>query len=124
MRPMLVVVGDVVADEAFDLSAVPDDGAVEKLSPDRADPALGNVFAAGVRTGVRRIFKPSVGKISSKESMNWLPRSRTSARVPARWSPWRRNRLRAAWVVQAPVGFAVTLAKNTCRVSTWMKNST
>jgi len=29
VRPMLVVVGDVVADDAFDLSAVPDEAAVE-----------------------------------------------------------------------------------------------
>ena len=41
MRPMLVVVLDVVADEAFELAAVPDDGAVEKLSSDRSDPSLG-----------------------------------------------------------------------------------
>ncbi|MGB5755816.1 MAG: hypothetical protein WBM50_02780, partial [Acidimicrobiales bacterium] len=32
---------DVVADESFELAAVPDDGAVEKLSSDRVDPALG-----------------------------------------------------------------------------------
>ena len=32
MRPMLVVVFDVVADEAFELAAVPDDGAVENKS--------------------------------------------------------------------------------------------
>ena len=38
---MLVVVFDVVADEALELAAVPDDAAVEKLAPDRADPALG-----------------------------------------------------------------------------------
>jgi hypothetical protein len=35
---------DVVADEPFELSAVPDDGAVEKLSADRTDPASANVF--------------------------------------------------------------------------------
>ena len=34
------------------------------------------------------------------------------------------NRLRAAWVVQGPVGLAVTPAKKTWRVGTWMKNST
>ncbi len=38
---MLVVVSDVVADEAFELAAVPDDGAVEDFSADRSDPAFG-----------------------------------------------------------------------------------
>jgi hypothetical protein len=87
--PVLVVVADVVDDEAlFELSLVPDDGAVEEFSAD------------------------------------WLPRCRTSARASVGWPSWRRNRLRAAWVVQAPVGFAVTPPKNTCRVGTSMKNGT
>ncbi len=38
---MLVVVLDVVADQPFELSVVPDDGPVEELSADRSDPALG-----------------------------------------------------------------------------------
>ena len=36
-----VVVVDVVDDEALDLLLVPDDGAVEEFSSDRADPAFG-----------------------------------------------------------------------------------
>ena len=38
---MLVVVGDVVADESFELAVIPDDCAVEELSADRSDPAFG-----------------------------------------------------------------------------------
>ena len=37
MRPVLVVVPDVVDDEAFELAAVPDDGVIEEFSTDRAD---------------------------------------------------------------------------------------
>ena len=37
---LLVVVRDVVDDEAFELTAVPDDDAVEELASDRSDPAL------------------------------------------------------------------------------------
>jgi len=55
------------------------------------------VLTTGVRTGVLRILNPSVRKISSKASMNWLPRSRTRARAVLSRSPWWRNRLRAAW---------------------------
>ena len=40
MGPVLVVVSDVVDDETFELSLVPDDGAVEQLAPDRSDPTL------------------------------------------------------------------------------------
>lgn len=45
-------------------------------------------LATVVRIAVLRISKPSVRKISSKDLMNWLPRSRTSAREPYSWSPW------------------------------------
>jgi hypothetical protein len=40
MGPVLVVVLDVADDEPFELSLIPDDGAVEQLSADRSDPAL------------------------------------------------------------------------------------
>ena len=40
VRPVLVVVPDEVDDEALELAAVPDDGAVEEFSSDRADPAF------------------------------------------------------------------------------------
>ncbi len=38
--PMAVVVGDVVDDEAFELTVVPDDGAVEQLTSQGADPSF------------------------------------------------------------------------------------
>ena len=99
---------------------------VRSRSSRRIDPIQrsAKVLATGVRMGVRRIFKPSALTTSSKASMNWLPRSRTKARALSSWSACRRNRLRATWVLQTPVGFAVALAKNTWRVSMWMKNST
>ncbi len=68
-----VVVVDVVDDESFELVLVPDDGAVEELAAQGPDPAFGEALATGVRTGVLRILRPSVRKISSKVSMNWLP---------------------------------------------------
>ena len=37
---MLVVVGDVVDDEAFELFLVPDDGPVEEFTADRANPSF------------------------------------------------------------------------------------
>ena len=74
--PVLVVVGDVVDDEPFELAVVPDDGAVEELSSDRSDPTFIEGVGDRCTDGrVRRILKPSVLKTSSKASMNWLPRS-------------------------------------------------
>ena len=48
---MPVVVVDVVDDEALELSAVPDDGAVEEFSAHGADPAFGE------RVGYRRSYR-------------------------------------------------------------------
>ena len=41
MRPVLVVMVDVVDNEALELLAVPADGPVEEFASKRADPALG-----------------------------------------------------------------------------------
>ena len=41
MGPVLVVVADVIGDESFELSLVPDDRPVEELSSQGSDPALG-----------------------------------------------------------------------------------
>ena len=38
--PVFVVMGDVVAGEAFELSPVPDEGPIEELAPQRPDPTL------------------------------------------------------------------------------------
>ncbi len=66
---------------------------------------------------------PSVRNTSSKERVNWLPRSRTSAFELASLWPWTRNRLRAAWTVQAAVGLVVMPPRVTSRVVTSMKNN-
>ena len=48
VRPVSVVMVDVVGDEAFELLLVPDDGAVEHLAAQRPNPAFGE------RVGDRR----------------------------------------------------------------------
>ena len=65
----------------------------------------------------------SVLKISSKASMNWLARSRTSAWASASWWPFWINRFRAAWLAQAPLGWSVIPAKYTVRLGMSMHNS-
>ena len=78
---------DVVDDKPLELPLAPDDGAVEELASKGADPAFGERVCQGVRTGVLRTLQPSVLKISSKASMNWLPRSRSSAWASVSWWP-------------------------------------
>ena len=40
MGPVSVVVGDVISDEAFELTSVPDDRPVQQLTTKRTGPAL------------------------------------------------------------------------------------
>ena len=102
VRPVGVVVVDVVGDESFELVLVPDDGAVEEFAAQGPDPA----FRERVRDRrpdrvlqILRILWPSVRKISSKASMNWMPRSRTSALAPVSWLGRRSRRRRRLGVV-------------------------
>ena len=66
----------------------------------------GSVRVAMVDAVDHEPLEPVVN-ISSKESMNWLARSRTSARGSESWWPYWSNRFRAAWVAQTPVGWSV-----------------
>jgi hypothetical protein len=121
--PVDVVVLDVVDDEAFELVPVPDDGAVEKFAAQGIDPA----FSEGVRDrGSDRGFEDleAFGSEDLIERVGELADA-ISDQCPCagELAAWRRNRLRAAWVVQASVGLGVTPAKNTSRVVTSMKNS-
>ena len=52
MGPVSVVVVEVVDGEAFKLTSVPDDGAVEKLPAHGADPALSERVGRGRTDGV------------------------------------------------------------------------
>jgi hypothetical protein len=86
---------DVAGDESLKLVLVPDDGSVEKLAADRADPS----FSEGV--GHRcsdRCFEDleSFGSEHLVEGGGELAAtiSRTRARAPARLPAWAMNRLR------------------------------
>ena len=121
--PVGVVVVDVVGDEAFELVLVPDDGAVEEFASQGPDPAFGERVGDGRSDGGLEDLE-AFGAEDLVEAVDELAASVTDQRPGIGESvAWRRNRLRAAWVVQAPVGLAVIPAKNTSRVVTSMKNS-
>ena len=92
-----------------------------------ADSAYESV-RVGVRlrcpNGVLMTSMPSEMKTSSKIALNLASRSRMRNFRAERVSPALMHRLRARWVTQGPVGFAVTPAMWTLLVSSSMKKST
>jgi hypothetical protein len=75
-------------------------------------------------TGVTSTSTPSDPKTSSNPRQNFASRSRIRKRVRRPRSSRTSSRLRACWVIQAALGFGVTPARWTRRVSSSMKNST
>ena len=112
-----VVVLYIADDESFELALVPDDGSVQELASQGSDPA----FSEGVGYGGADWCLEDLEAFGSEDLVECVDelaaRSRTSARAPVSRSPRRRKRLRlrAAWVVQGPVGLAVMPAKYTSR---------
>jgi hypothetical protein len=65
-------------------------------------------FARGAAGGLVRIWMPSAAKTASNALVNWESRSRSRNFAVITRSPKFVSRVRAAWVVHAPVGCAVT----------------
>jgi hypothetical protein len=121
VRPVRVVVLDVVAQQLFEVSLVP--MRVRSQSSRRTVPTQrsANAFATGVYGGLRMIVTPSLAKTASNEPANcaapsWI-KNRTQRVV-------RIMKLRAAWAVHPRFGFVVAPARCTRRVSSSMKNKT
>jgi hypothetical protein len=115
--PMIVVVAFELAECGCRVSLVGDQEAVEELAADRSDEALGD------RVGPWRLHRclddPDVdrGEDGVEGAVNFASRSRMRNRT--RWlvSSMSISRLRACWVSQAPVGWAVTPRMWTRRVA-------
>jgi hypothetical protein len=121
---MAVVVLDVAVEDAKEVAAAGDQEMVQAFPAQGADPALGD----GV--GVRRLDRcaddlgaepvPDViegsGELAVAVAEQEPEVLASSSSVTAR--------LRACWVTHAPGGLAVTPARWTRRVCSWMKNST
>jgi hypothetical protein len=117
--PVGVVVLEVVAQELFELSAVPDEGAVEELAAHGADPSFR--VCVGDR-GPR--WRADDRRAAASEDL--VERRDELAGAVADQEPdlpvGAIMKFRAAWVVQAPVGLVVMPARYTRRVSSSMKN--
>jgi hypothetical protein len=68
-------------------------------------------FALGACGGLTRILMPSAVNTASKESVNWPARSLIRSLTGVARAPRFIRKLRAAWVVHAPSGLAVILAR-------------
>ena len=108
MRPGCVVVAQVLGQHLVQMVLIDDQGAVEDLAAQGADDSL----ADGVRFGrLRRAGQnPDAAprKTASKPVVNWPARSLIRNLTPVVRGPGSIRKLRAAWVVHAPSGFALT----------------
>jgi len=81
VRPMLVVVDQVLGQDPFEVPAAEDQHPVGALTSDGADEALGIGVARGALIGMRTIRMPSALKTSSKLEVNGtVALSRTTRR--------------------------------------------
>jgi hypothetical protein len=114
----------VDAKDAKQLPAPADQEMVQALPAHGANPALGDGIGVGRLDRCADDLGADARRMSSKTRVSLLSRSRTRNRTVV-VSPSRvARRLWACWATQAPVGLAVTPARWTRRVCSWMKNST
>jgi hypothetical protein len=124
VRSMVIEMLKVLAEHCGGVTFAVDQNPVGALCPDAAHESLGEQLARGVRGGVLTVSMPSLAKTASKDVVNLVSRSRMRDRNSVvRWSR-SAMRLRAAWVVQVAVGWAVTPSRWARRVRTSITNST
>jgi hypothetical protein len=123
MRPVLVVVAAVDAEDVLEVAAADDEDSVEAVGAHRAYPA----FGVGVR--VRRLDRRTDHR--DLLAPEHLVEGMAELRVPVvDEKPERRSwptcitRLRACWATQRPSGFEVQATYSIRRVASEMKNRT
>src|SRR3954463_9267958 len=107
MWPAAVVVGAVLGENSPQVAFAEDEEAVGELFSGSQDEAFGKQFARGHRGGIFTVSIPAPARTASNEVVNWPARARTRDRNVAARSSRSISRLRACWVVHAPVGWLV-----------------
>src|SRR3954454_16591945 len=102
-----VVVGAVPGEDASQVPFAEDQDAVAEFGSGGQDEALAKQFARGHRGGIFTVSIPAPASTASNDTVNWPARSRTRNRKAVERSSRSISRLRACWVVQAPVGWLV-----------------
>jgi hypothetical protein len=122
MRPLSVVVVEVDAEHAFEVTPVEDQQSVQALGADGPDEAFCDRVGLGCSHG-RLDDSDALAAKDLVEGALYLPsRSRIRKRTP--WTERSRPRLRARWVTPALPGFFVQPARQTRRLVWTMKKRT
>jgi hypothetical protein len=112
-----VVVAEVLGEYGHEMSPRDDEEVVQAVLADGPNESLGE------RVGSRRGDRGSYGldtdgaSTESKAAVNLVSRSRTRNRKPYPPSSRSETKLRATWVTQGPLGWAVTPSRCTLRRS-------
>jgi len=124
VRPVDVVVSDVLAQDALKVSSPQDHRPVEALAAGRAHPSFG--VSVRVRRSYRGGDDPCSVRLAHRVEGGGELRVAVANEEARRESIWRRSplRFRACCVTQALSGFFVTPARCSRRVFSSMKNKT
>jgi hypothetical protein len=76
VRPVLIVVDLVLAQDPPQMGLVPDEGPVEELAAASADPAFGDAFMRGVWMLQSTVRIPAPATTASNAAVKFEPRSR------------------------------------------------
>src|ERR1035438_2546199 len=99
VRPVLIVMGLVLAQDPPQMGLVPDEGAVQELAAASPDPAFGDRVHAGRPHGAAHAAIPASARIASKVAVKFDPRSRIMNLTRCACPPRSIIRLRACWLV-------------------------
>jgi len=117
VRSVIVVVAFKLAQHGCGVLLVEDQEAVEEFTADCPDKALGDRIRPWCTNRRFDDLMSTAVKTASKAALNLASRSRMRNRKPRLASSRSMSRLRAYWVSQAPVGWAVTPRMCTRRVA-------
>jgi hypothetical protein len=104
VRPVLVMVVLVLAQDLLQMGLVPDKGAIQELASASPIQRSAIAFMRGVRTLHSTVRIPVSARTASNAAVKFEPRSRIMNLTRPACSPRSMIRLRACWVVHAPVG--------------------
>ena len=107
MRPVLIVVGLVLAQDLSQMGLVPDEGAIQEFAA--ASPIQRSViaFMRGVWMLQSTVRMSASARTASNAAVKFDPRSRIMNLTRCACSSRSMRRLRACWAVHSPVGWRV-----------------
>src|ERR1019366_7977729 len=124
VRPALIVVHLVVAQDPPQMALIPDKGSVQQLAAASPDPAFGDRVQTRRPDVTEHGPDPGPARIASNAAVKSEPRSRIMNLTRSACPPRSMIRLRACWAVHSPVGCRVTPRMRMRRVACSITAST